>query len=72
MRPTLTNMQLFQIMRHSARDVGKRAGTPDTGYGILDLPAALTRHTPAVDPQEPNEDVYLVQPNGLTAPATRR
>jgi hypothetical protein len=66
LRPTLTNMQLFQIMRRSARDVGKRGWDADTGYGILNLPAAVARHTPAADLQEPNEDVYLVKPNGLT------
>jgi hypothetical protein len=75
-RPTLTNTQLFQIMRHSARDVGKRGWDADTGYGILDLPAALNRRAPADDPQEPNEDVYLVRPNGLSktgrAPLTRQ
>jgi hypothetical protein len=66
LRPTLTNTQLFQVMRHSARDVGKRGWDADTGYGILDLPAAVARRTPAADMQEPNEDVYLVKPNGLT------
>src|SRR5829696_4115664 len=66
LRPTLTNTQLFQVMRRSARDVGKRGWDADTGYGILDLPAAVARHTPAADPKEPNEDVYLVKPNGLT------
>jgi hypothetical protein len=66
LRPTLTNTQLFQIMRRSARDVGKRGWDANTGYGILDLPAAVNQHTPAADPQEPNEDVYLVKPNGLT------
>ena len=48
------------------RDVGKAGWDADTGYGILDVPAALTRKPPPVDPQEPNEDVYLVRPNGLT------
>jgi subtilisin family serine protease len=66
LRPTLTNTQLFQVMRRSARDVGKRGWDADTGYGILDLPAAVARRTPAADMQEPNEDVYLVKPNGLT------
>ncbi len=66
LRPTLTNTQLFQIMRRSARDIGKRGWDADTGYGILDLPAAVAHHTPADDPQEPNEDIYLVKPNGLT------
>ena len=66
LRPTLTNTQLFDVMRHSARDVGKRGWDADTGYGILNVAAALTRKPPAADPQEPNEDVYLVKPNGLT------
>lgn len=66
LRPTLTNTQLFEVMRRSARDVGKRGWDADTGYGILDVPAALTRKAPATDPQEPNEDIYLVRPNGLT------
>ncbi len=74
-RPTLTNTQLFEVMRRSARDVGKRGWDADTGYGILDVPAALARRAPAPDPSEPNEDVYLVRPNGLTktghAPLTR-
>jgi hypothetical protein len=65
-RPTLTNTQLFEVMRHSSRDTGKRGWDADTGYGILDLPAAEARHAPPPDPQEPNEDVYLVKPNGLT------
>ena len=65
-RPTLTNTQLFEVMRRSARDIGKRGWDADSGYGILDLPAALGRRAPAADLQEPNEDVYLVKPNGLT------
>src|SRR4051812_25992736 len=66
LRPTLTNTQLFEVMRRSARDVGKAGWDVDTGYGILDVPSALTRKPPTADPLEPNEDVYLVRPNGLT------
>jgi hypothetical protein len=66
LRPTLANTQLFEIMRRSARDVGKRGWDVDTGYGILNVPAALASKAPAADPQEPNEDVYLVRPDGLT------
>jgi hypothetical protein len=66
LRPSLTNTQLFEVMRHSARDVGRRGWDRDTGYGILNVPAAITRKAPAPDPLEPNEDIYLVRPNGLT------
>lgn len=75
-RPTLTNTQLFEVMRRSARDVGKSGWDAGTGYGILNVATALTRKPPPADPQEPNEDVYLVRPNGLTAagksPLTRQ
>jgi hypothetical protein len=66
LRPTLTNTQLFEVMRRSARDVGKKGWDADTGYGILNVPAAIARKAPPADPQEPNEDIYLVRPNGLT------
>jgi hypothetical protein len=66
LRPKLTNTQLFEVMRHSARDVGRRGWDRNTGYGVLNVPAAVTRKAPAPDPLEPNEDIYLVRPNGLT------
>jgi hypothetical protein len=64
-RPSLTNTQLFEVIRRSAHQVSGRGWNRNTGYGILDVNAALARKTPAPDPQEPNEDVYLVKPNGL-------
>ena len=64
-RPSLTNTQLFEVMRRSAHQVTGRGWNRNTGYGILDVNAALGRKAPAPDPQEPNEDVYLVKPNGL-------
>ena len=64
-RPTLTNTQLFEVMRRSAHQVSGRGWNRNTGYGILDVNAAMARKAPAADPQEPNEDVYLVKPNGL-------
>ena len=42
-RPRLTNTQLFELMRRSARDVGTKGWDKDTGYGILDVAAALSR-----------------------------
>jgi hypothetical protein len=73
-RPNLKNTQVFDLMRWSARDVGVPGFDEDTGFGILDIPAALALAAPAVDPQEPNDDVNLVKPGGLfrtgTAPLT--
>jgi hypothetical protein len=64
-RRSLSNTQLFEVIRRSAHREGNRAWNRDTGYGILDVNAALARKEPVADPQEPNEDVYLVKPNGL-------
>jgi hypothetical protein len=57
--------QLSELLRSSARDVGRPGWDKDTGFGILDLPAALTRPLPAVDPLEPNDDVNQVSPGAL-------
>jgi hypothetical protein len=65
-RPKLDKTQLFDVMRLSARDVGDPGRDPDTGFGILNIPAALRRPARAIDPQEPNEDIYLVKPNGIS------
>jgi hypothetical protein len=64
-RPTLKNTQLFDLMRWTARDVGPPGWDPDTGFGVLNIPAATSSKAPAVDPQEPNEDIFLVKPKGL-------
>jgi hypothetical protein len=64
-RPNLEVTQLSELMRRSARDVWRAGWDKDTGFGVLDIPSALSFPAPAVDPQEPNDDVYLVKPNGL-------
>jgi hypothetical protein len=65
-RPKLDKTQLFEVLRRSARDVGDPGRDPDTGFGMLNIPRALRFAAPRVDPQEPNEDVYLVKPNGVS------
>jgi subtilisin family serine protease len=57
--------QLHELLRSTARDIGDAGWDLDTGYGILDLPAALTRRLPALDPYEPNDDVNQVKPGGI-------
>jgi Subtilase family len=63
-RPDLDNSQLFEVLRRSARDVGTPGRDPQTGFGILNVAAALSYPPPARDPLEPNEDVEYVKPGG--------
>ena len=66
-RRDLDNTQIFDLMRWSARDVGPRGFDNDTGWGILDIPNALTMPAPPRDPEEPNDDIFLVKPGVMFA-----
>jgi subtilisin family serine protease len=66
-RPELDNTQLIALVRRTARDVGSSGFDTDTGYGVLDLRAALSAPAPRPDPFEPNDDIRLVKPGGLFA-----
>lgn len=70
-RPTLDVTQLFDLMRFSARDIWKPGFDTDTGYGLLDIPKALTAAPPSSDGREPNDDVFHVKAGGLFAQAAR-
>jgi hypothetical protein len=70
-RPELDNTQVFDLVRFSARDLGPPGYDVDTGFGLLDIPAALAREAPGSDLQEPNDDIYQVKANGLFSQATR-
>ncbi len=54
-RPTLDASQVAEILRRSARDIGPPGYDVASGYGILDLTAALAAPTPLSDPAEPND-----------------
>jgi hypothetical protein len=56
-RPTLDASQVAEILRRSARDIGTPGWDAASGYGILDLTAALAAPTPLSDPAEPNDDL---------------
>jgi hypothetical protein len=56
-RPELDVTQLFDLMRWSAKDVGPPGFDEATGWGLLNVPAALADSAPPVDPGEPNDDV---------------
>ena len=64
-RPALDNTQLFEVLRRSARHVGMPGVNLDTGFGVIDVAAALRYPAPARDPQEPNDDVAQVSPGAI-------
>ena len=64
MRPDLDAGQVAEILRRSARDVAPAGVDQASGYGILDLPAALALPAPASDPGEPNDDASQVRSRG--------
>jgi hypothetical protein len=70
-RPNLDASQVLEVMRRSARDLGPPRFDADTGYGMLDVPAALAYPAPVPDPLEPNEDIGLVRQNKLFAEPMR-
>jgi subtilase family protein len=64
-RPTLTAGQVAQILRGSARQVRPNRFDLQTGYGVLNIPAALAAPAPPNDPSEPNDDIVQVRPGAL-------
>jgi subtilisin family serine protease len=55
-RPDLVASQVAEILRRSARDVFTPGYDTSTGYGVLDMAAALAAPTPLRDSAEPNDD----------------
>jgi subtilase family protein len=70
-RPELDKTQVIELLRLSARDLAPAGFDARTGFGVIDLPAALTRPAPIVDPQEPNDDISQVAA-GAVFPRARR
>jgi hypothetical protein len=68
-RPTLETTQVYDLMRWSARDIWEPGRDKDTGYGMLDIPAALTLSPPPIDPLEPNDDLEQVKAGGVFSAA---
>jgi len=64
-RPTLQTTQVYDLMRWSAKDIWDTGWDKDTGFGLLNIPGALTASPPPIDPQEPNDDLDQVRAHGL-------
>jgi subtilisin family serine protease len=56
-RPQLSPDQVAEILRRSARDLQRPGWDISTGWGALDLGAALQQAAPPTDPEEPNDDI---------------
>ena len=64
-RPALDASQLFEIMRRSAVDVGAPGRDDAAGFGILNVPNALSYPAGVRDPLEPNDDIEFVKVDGF-------
>jgi hypothetical protein len=59
-RPKLTAGQYADLLRAGAKDVGDPGWDASTGFGLVDLAAALQAKTPPVDRFEPNDGISYV------------
>ena len=66
-RPDLDAGQVAEMLRESARDINSPGFDDRTGYGLVNLPAALTAPTPPKDLLEPNDDIDQVAAGRLFA-----
>ncbi len=64
-RPTLAASQVADLLRTTARDIGPPGWDSSSGYGIVNIPAALAAPDPALDPSEPNDDIDQIKPGRL-------
>lgn len=62
LRPSLDAGQVAQILRSSATDIGAPGRDAASGFGLLNVPAALSLPAPVKDQSEPDDDVDDVTP----------
>lgn len=68
-RPGLDAGQVSDLLRRSARDIEEPGYDPDTGFGLVDLAAALGADAPRRDVKEVNDDIGWVNGDLLGRPA---
>ncbi|HSC90969.1 MAG TPA: S8 family serine peptidase [Gaiellaceae bacterium] len=64
-RPDLDGGQVVELLRRTAHDLEAPGRDDSSGFGTLDLAAALAAPAPPRDPFEPNDDVSQVRGGGL-------
>jgi hypothetical protein len=67
-RPELNAGQVADVLRFNARDIDEPGFDDDTGFGLVDLPAALGADAPRRDVQEVNDDIGWVNGDFLGSP----
>ena len=67
LHPELDSAQVAGILRASARDIWTTGFDDRTGYGLLNLPAAIAQAAAPPDVQEPNDDIDQIVPGRLFA-----
>jgi hypothetical protein len=66
-RPDLDAGQVAEVLRESAHDINAAGFDDRTGYGLVNVPAALTAPAPPKDLLEPNDDIDQVAAGRLFA-----
>jgi len=67
-RRDLSNGQLADVLRRSARDIPPAGYDRDTGFGLVNMRAALALPAPARDVLEPNDGISFVNGSVFTRP----
>lgn len=68
-RKQLSVDQVAQVLRLSSDDIFRKGYDTETGYGKLDMGAALAKKPPPRDPLEPNDDIGFVTGRAFGPPA---
>ena len=71
-RPSLGRSEVVFALLFSARDTQTRGWDPDTGYGVLDIAAALREQVPLNDPLEPNDNIQWIDGTVFAKPDPKR
>jgi hypothetical protein len=59
-RPGVSNGQVADLLRRTATDVAPAGWDTASGFGLIDIPAALAAPLPRIDPLEPNDSIAEV------------